>query len=133
MVDRQTPILSQLRSEAAGLRGELAAMLAARWELARLELEATAAQTRRLAIVLACCGTVGAVGVMVLVALTVEVLHRHYTGRFLATAAGLAIAASLVAAYAAYRRFRREVVGLNESLAELREDARWLDEWFGGG
>jgi hypothetical protein len=45
---------------------------------------------------------------------------------------GLLTAAALVG-WLAWRRFRRQFTGLEETLEELREDLVWLQEWSRGG
>ncbi|MFH1923799.1 MAG: phage holin family protein, partial [Planctomycetota bacterium] len=41
------------------------------------------------------------------------------------------VVGAILAGWLAWRRFRREFVGLEETLEELREDLVWLREWAG--
>ena len=47
--------------------------------------------------------------------------------------AGVSLLAGGILAWTGYRRFRRDFHGFRQSLAELREDVDWLQEWAGRG
>jgi hypothetical protein len=125
------PLLADIREELDAVVGEIRHMAAARWELARLELEADLRSVKRLAI----AGIVAAV--MVLAALPLPAVclaelldgygHIARWGWLLIFSAGLLLAAAVVVLFARWR-FRRRFVGLQETLEELREDLLWLRE-----
>ena len=107
-------------------------LVEARWRLASLELRVAVRQLSRL-------GMVWAVGLATsLVAATLgfvalaDVLEQlSGTSRVVWLAlmsAGLALLAA-AASWFAWLRFRRQFVGLEESLEELHEDIAWLREW----
>jgi hypothetical protein len=125
------PLLSNLRAELGAVAGEVREMATARWELARLELEADLLSAKRLAM------TWLAAAIMALTALPLlavglaesldgccDIARRDWLWIF---GAGLLILA-VGSGYLAWRRFRRRFVGLEETLEELREDLLWLRE-----
>jgi hypothetical protein len=125
------PLLADLSKELGALGGELREMVAARWELAQLELQINLGAARRLAIAWL------AAGVLVLTALPLAAVslaealdgyfHIARGGWLLMFASGLVLLA-LAVGYVAWRGFRRQFVGLQETLEELREDLLWLRE-----
>jgi hypothetical protein len=125
------PLLADIRKELDAMVGELRELAAARWELARLELEADVRSIKRLAI----AGLVA--GVMVLTALPLlamclaEVLDGYGNivrgGWLLIFGVGLLLTAVAMVLFARWR-FRRRFVGLQETIEELREDVLWLRE-----
>ncbi|MEN6459034.1 MAG: phage holin family protein [Thermoguttaceae bacterium] len=127
----QKPLFEEVRAEIAALGRELREMMAARWELARLELSADLRSLRRLAV---CWLLAALVAMTVLPVLAVALAHAlagigniGFAGWLLLVAGGLLLAAA-VGVWAAWRRFRRKFVGLRETLEELREDMTWLAE-----
>jgi hypothetical protein len=124
-------LFAGLSHEASGLIEELRALGVARWQLLRLELLASLHQVRRLAIICAIAFAAIATSLPVLVVAGADVLAGAYGiprwGWLLIFAATLVCGASL-AAWLAYRRFRRNFSGFTESLEELREDVAWLQE-----
>ena len=104
-------------------------MLAARWELARLEMAADGRAFRVLVLALLAA---------LLMLLTALPLLAVYFAELLDGVGGLPrsdwlllfalalVAFALAGGYLAYRRFRRRVIGLQETLEELREDLVWL-------
>ena len=125
------PLLDDLRTELGELGGELREMAVARWELARLELQADLRSVVRLAIVWL------AALLMVLTALPLFVvsLAQAIDGKadipssgWLLIFAGALLLLALGGSYFAWRRFRRRFIGLEETLEELREDMLWLKE-----
>lgn len=128
-VDR--PLLSDIRAELGAMAGEFREMAAARWELARLELEADLLSAKRLAITWLAAAVLALTALPLLAVSLAEKLdgccdisRRDWLWIF---AAGLLILA-LGSGYLAWRRFRRRFVGLEETLEELREDIVWLRE-----
>jgi hypothetical protein len=125
------PLLADVRKELGSLGAELREMASARWELARLEVAADLRSARRLAV-----AWLVAV-VMLLTALPLAVaglaealggcLGVSRVGWLLIFAAALLLLATL-GGYLAWRRFRRNFIGLRETLEELQEDAVWLKE-----
>jgi hypothetical protein len=129
--DRQ-PLFAEVSAEAAALADEMRALFDARWRLLRLEALDARSQLRRLAICL---------GIALLAALTSLPVFVVAAGDsldgvrglpswawHLISGSALLVGAALVA-WIAWRRFRREFVGLSESIEELREDVVWLREF----
>ena len=135
MPESDRPLFAGLKGELGRTKADLTRMLQLRWELARLELGAASSTIMWLGIFL-----VVAV-VMVLVALPVLVislagwLDRVWQlpyGLPWSLVLGLALAVGgLLLAWLAWRRFRRDFTGLEETIAELREDVVWFEEWTG--
>lgn len=118
-------------AELGRLRDELRALVVARWRLARLEITRALADIRRLAIALAAAGVLALVALPVLVVATADLLDGFLqidrTGWLLIWFAMLVVAAAAIG-WLAWRRFRRQFVGLEETLEELREDAAWIKQ-----
>jgi len=120
--------------EARALREQFAAFLATRVELAKIEVQVAIRQSIRFAIWIAI------VLVMLLTALPLWLvaaadLLAEWTPLARVTwlavfALGLMLAAAAVGRWA-WATFRRQFVGLEESIGELREDVLWLQEWLG--
>ena len=113
------------------MAGELREMAAARWELARLELETNLLAAKHLAISWSLAAIMALTALPLLLASLAETLDGccDITRRdwlWLFGAALLVLAAG--AGYLAWRSFRRRFVGLEETLDELREDLVWLRE-----
>lgn len=125
------PLLEDLRAELAALGDELREMAAARWELARLEVSADLQSARRLAMRWFLAGLVILAALpLPAVALADGLAGCHGIGRagwLLLVAAGMLLLAG-VGAWIAWRSFRRQFLGLQETLEELREDMVWLRE-----
>lgn len=124
-------LFAGLSREAAGLFAELRALGQSRWRLLRLELLASLRQVRRLAIVCAvACGAL-ATALPVLVVAAGDALAGAYgvpRWGWLVIFATTLIVVAVLAAWLAWRRFRRDFTGIAESLEELREDAVWFSE-----
>lgn len=133
MPSADRPLLADLSDESARLLAELRASATARWLLLRDELTQCLVQLRRLAIAWLVAVVVALTSLPVLVVAVAGMLAA-WTGAppavwqavlgatLLVTATGLA--------YWSLRRFQSEFAGLEESLAELAEDAAWLrDAW----
>lgn len=125
------PLFADLQSQFAAFGGDLREMVAARWELARLEIVADIRSTVRLAVI----WLIALVAVLTALPLAVAALAEALDGSLgiargwwlLILAAGLLMLAA-GGGYCAWRRFRRKFVGLRETIEELREDAIWLRE-----
>lgn len=125
------PLLADIRQELDALVVELREMAAARWELARLELEADVRSVKRLAVVCVAATTMALSGLPLLAASLAEFLDGYGNigrgGWLLIFGGGLPLAAAGLVLFAV-GRFRRRFVGLRETLEELREDVLWLRE-----
>ncbi len=133
MAEPNRPLLGDLKDEVRRAAGEAAEMGELRWRLARLELTESAAQVKQLAIVLGVAAVMALTALPVLVvwlAATLDGVVFGVAGWLLAFALGLLIVAG-VGGWLAYRRFRRQFTGLEETIDELREDLVWLREWAG--
>ena len=134
MSDSKRPLLSGLRDELGSLAGDVAESLKLRLELAQLELADDYRSGKRLAIVLLIALVVVLTSLPLLLVSLADALHGvaqiSRAGWLLVFAIGLLLAAFSSAALA-WRRFRRNLVGLQESIEELREDLLWLREWTG--
>jgi len=105
-----------------------------RIDLAQLEAKAAAADVRRLTVGMAIAGALGTVGLATAAVGAADALDGVAgltTSGWLAIFSVVIIATGAVVGTAAWLRFRREFVGLEETLEELREDARWLGEILG--
>ncbi|MCE5268645.1 MAG: phage holin family protein [Planctomycetaceae bacterium] len=127
----EKPLLEDLRAEMAALAGEFGEMASARWELARLEIAADLRSVRRLAIRWLVAAA-AAVAVLPLLAVALAGALAGcggigMAGWLLLVAAGMSLLA-IVIAWFAWRRFRRNFVGLRETFEELGEDLVWLNE-----
>ncbi len=135
MTEPERPPWEDLRVELERLGGDLREMLRLRWQLARLEIEAAAGAGKRLAVVLAVAGAMALTALPLLAAALAEILDGRLGISHVAWLTILAAAllvAGAVTGWLAWRHFRRRLVGLDESLEELREDAVWLREWMQG-
>ena len=125
------PLLSDVRAELGSLGGELREMASARLELARLEIESDLLSAKRLAVAWAVAGVMSLTALPLVAVCLAEVLAEHTDisrgGWLLILAAALLLLAAL-GGYLAWRRFRRNFLGLRETLEELREDVLWLKE-----
>ncbi|HEY4310386.1 MAG TPA: phage holin family protein [Pirellulales bacterium] len=112
------------------LREELRALVAIRWELARLELVTAFADVRRLVVALVIAGLLALISLPVLVVATANalggVLGLSVTGWLFISFATLVVAAGAVA-WLGWRRFQRHFVGLEETLEVLQEDQAWVE------
>jgi hypothetical protein len=127
----ERPLLADVRRELGSLGTELREMAAARWQLARLEIEADVRSAKRLvvawllaAVMLLTALPVAAVGLAEALDGCQGVSRIGWLSIFAAALFVFAIAG----VYFAWRRFRRNFLGLRETLEELREDAVWFGE-----
>jgi hypothetical protein len=137
MTDRaDRPLLADLHAELGSLGGELREMAAARWELARLELQSDLLAARRLAVAWLAAAVMALTALPLVAVALAEAMdgcgHIPRGGWLLIFAGGLLILA-MAGGYFAWRRFRRRFIGLQETLEELREDLVWLREKGEGG
>jgi hypothetical protein len=135
MADPDRPLFDDVSQDIAQLRAELGQMLALRWQLVRLELDATLAAVKRLA------GATAVVAVMLLTALPLaaivvaELLARvspiSKTGWLIGFTLLLVAGAALIG-WTAWRRFHSGCAGFEETLEELHEDVAWVREMTEG-
>jgi hypothetical protein len=127
----ERPLLADVREELGALGGELREMVSARWELARLEIKSDLHSTKRLAVAWLVTAVMLLSALPLAAAALADALdgwrNVPRAGWLLIFAAGLLILAGL-GGYLAWRRFRRNFIGLRETLEELREDILWLKE-----
>lgn len=135
MANSERPLFSGLQEELASLVSDVREMALLRWQLAKLELAADARSTLRLAIILAIAV------LMVLVSLPVLVVSL---GSLLDGVCGISqsgwlcifglalLSTAILGGFLAWRRFRRNLIALAETIEELREDIVWLREWSKG-
>jgi len=133
MADPDRPLFDDVKHEVARLAAGFEAMVALRFKLARLEFDAAVGSIKRLGLVWAVAATMGLTALPVLVvgiALLLPLSDAMRAG-FLLLVGLVLIVGAILAGWSAWRRFRREFVGLEESLEELREDLVWVREWAG--
>jgi len=137
MSDPQTPppgsepLFAGVQRESARLAGDVRWAIGKRWELAQLELTIAAWQVKRLSIWLAAAAWAALTLLPLVIVLIADGLgavtvwsRTAWLGLFV-----LLLAIGIPAAvWFAWKRFRREFVGLEATMAELREDLRWLEE-----
>jgi sirohydrochlorin ferrochelatase len=132
MPETATSGFSALGNDARIALSDLSEMLDLRRQLAEAEIRHDLTVTKRLAIV----GGMGAMAAFIglpilLVALSLQ-LEAHFQLDHHGWTVGLGsllLFAGLITLLTAYRRFRRDFVGLEESIAEFKEDLVWLREW----
>ena len=136
MADPDRPLLADAKAEFARLAADLSEMAGLRRQLAMLEARAAAGSLKRLSIVLAVAAVLGLTALPVLVVWAAGLLDGRLgipeAGWLLIFGLGLSTL-SILLGYLGWRRFRRDFVGMEQTLEELREDAVWLREWAGGG
>jgi len=135
MGDPERPLLADLKEEVARAGAEVGEMARLRWQLARLELDESIGQVKRLAIVLGIAALMALTALPVLVVWLAETLAIH-AGYFPARGWMLVLALALLlvagsGGWLAWRRFRRRFTGLEETIEELHEDLVWLRDWMG--
>lgn len=125
--------LDAVREEAVRLGADLREMALARWQLARLEVEAAAADVRRLAVVLAVAATLALTALPLAAFCLAEALDQRLgipRAAWLGIFAAILLGTGLLTGWLGWRRFRRQFTGLQETLEELHEDGVWLREWL---
>ena len=127
------PLLERIGKELRALRGELGESLALRWQLAVLEIKNDLRLGRQFTIASAVALVMGVTALPLLLAALAHALDGRLGlstgGWLLLFGAVLAVAAPTVG-WLAWRRFRRRMVGLRQTLDELHEDAVWMREWL---
>ena len=132
----ERPLLADIRAELGAAGDELREMAVLRWELARLELQADLLAAKRLAIVWLAAAVMALTALPLVAVRLAEALDgcgQIARGDWLLIFAGGLLILALAGSYFAWRRFRRQFVGLQETLEELREDMVWLKEKAEGG
>lgn len=127
------PLFAGVQRESARLAGEVRWALGKRWDLARLELAIAGLQLKRLSIWLAAALLATLTLFPLLVVLTADWLGNitiWSRTAWLSLFVLLLACGTPAAVWFAWRRFRREFVGMQATLDELREDLRWLEEYL---
>jgi hypothetical protein len=126
-------ILGQLRQGCGELQADASEMLAARVELAQLEMRLASARFTRLAIVVGGCGLAALAGYVVLVQLAAEMVPAWGTLSYKETLAILGsglIATGGLIAWFAVRRFRKKHRHFEQSIAEIKADLLAVQCWL---
>jgi hypothetical protein len=127
----ERPLLADVRTELGSLGAELREMAAARWQLARLEIEADLRSAKRL-IVAWLMALVMLLTALPLAAVGLAEALNGWQGisriGWLSIFAAALFVFAISSVYFAWRRFRRAFLGLRETFEELREDAVWFKE-----
>ena len=131
MTDPDRPLFDDAKQQLARLAASLEQMVALRWQLARLELDAALGSVKRLGVVLAIAAVMALTGLPVLVVWAAVLLPETMRAGCLLLVGLVLLVGGILVGWRAWRRFRREFVGLEETLEELREDLVWLREWTG--
>ncbi|MEA1950714.1 MAG: phage holin family protein [Planctomycetota bacterium] len=135
MADSRRPLFSGLQAELGSLVSDIREMAELRWELARLEFTADARATARLLVVLAVALLMTLVALPVLVVSLGSLLDGIWgisQSGWLCIFGLVLLVTAGIGGFLAWRRFRRNFIGLAETLEELREDMLWLREWQEG-
>lgn len=132
MADSSNSRPTLLGGEVGRAWSEVVEMLKLRRELAEAEIRSDLAVGRRLAIVGGLGLLVATTGLPVLVVSLSSLLETwlSISPHVLTLLLGATLlGAGLLVAVGAWRRSRREFLGLRQSLDELKEDLVWLHEW----
>jgi len=111
---------------------EVVEMASLRWQLVQLEINSDLAATRRLGLLggAALVATISALPILtIVVGGQLDELAANTFPWVTLSAGCLLLAGGLLTAWASWRRFRGEFLGLRETLDECREDLVWLREW----
>jgi len=131
--DPPRPLLERLGKELSELGGEIGESLALRWQLALLEIKADLRSARRLAIGLGLSAVMILTALPLLLVALAEAIDGHRglsTTQWTLLFGMILLLVAPAVAFLAWRRFRRRVVALEQTLEELHEDAVWLREWI---
>ena len=124
---------SSWRQQCRRLVADCRTLVEARWRLATIECRIAARQIGRLGLVWAIALAALLVSATLALVALADVLEQlsgtSRTVWLCLMSAGLAVLA-VIACWVAWIRFRRQFVGLQESLEELHEDIVWLREWL---
>lgn len=127
-------LFSPLVRQVEGFSNEVQAMFRARAELLGLELQAARSTATRVIVSV----LLGLFGLVVTIPIVVVALAWQIARWFdldllvvLWVATGMLLVVSVGLILLAWRRYRRDFHGLEDSIAELREDMLWMQEWVG--
>lgn len=127
----QDSLFADLSAELSGATNELRAFASAQWRLLQSELTAARDQIRALAIAAATSVCAAMVSLPLLIVAVVDALDGQFGwprwAWLLASGVSLLVGATTVG-WLAWRRMRRDFIGLAESMEELREDVIWFQE-----
>ncbi|MBN2294971.1 MAG: phage holin family protein [Pirellulales bacterium] len=132
MADNERPLLYGLQAELGSLASDIREMAELRWKLAKLELTADVHTTVRLVVILLVAVLLTLIALPVLVVSLGSLLDGTWglsqSGWLLIFGLTFLATAGL-GGFLGWRRFRRNFIGLEETLEELHEDMIWLREW----
>lgn len=126
--------VSGLADDLRSAWSEVSQMLALRRELVESELRSDLTAARRFAIVATLCAVLAVVGLAVFAVAGAAYADRRYGFEvpwISLSTGGLLLALGLLGALVSWFRFRRSLLLLEQSRAELKEDLLWLEEWLG--
>ena len=130
--DPTTAPFSSVRKDLRQTMSDISAMLNARRRLAELEIRHDIAASRQLLIVGGVAIVLVLVGLpvaVVAITLQLEELYSDSLHWPMLLVATFFILIGSVVLWSSWVRFRRDFLGLQESMAELREDLIWLRDW----
>ena len=136
MMPFENSVLGEIRQACGELQADAVEMLAARRDLAQLELRLATARTTRLGFVVGACGAAALAGFVILTHVAAENLPavagitRGQTR--LLCGAGLMLAGTGAALWAV-RRFLRKYRHFEQSQAELLADLQAMQSWLERG
>lgn len=128
------PLWTDLRQQVTRLGAELKEMFNLRWQLAVMELRADLESAKRLVLILGAAIVTGLTALPLLGAAAADALDGSLgisRTVWLLIFGSLLLAIACSAAWFGWRRFRRRLIGLEETLEELRDDVAWLRQWAG--
>ncbi len=129
----QNSLFGHLRQGCGELHDDATEMLAARVELAQLEMRLASAGLSRLTTFVGVCGVTALGGYVILVQLAAERLPAlgslSYSQSLALVGSGM-IATGGLLAWLAVRRFRRKYRLFEQSIAELQADLQAVQSWL---
>ncbi len=134
MPDEHSHLLAGLQAEVSRMWADGRRMVTSRWELVQLELVAAANSIRRLLLILIPAALVTVLSLPLFVVALATALDGRLglpSWGWLLIFGLTFVVSAFTAVMLAYRRFRRDFRGLEETIEELREDMAWLREWTG--
>ena len=126
--------LDQLKDASAALGADVREMFALRLELARRELQADVRSLRRFAVGALAAGIMALTALPLLATAAAHALDGCWgisTSGWLVLFGLFLLTAAAAIGLLAWRRFRRNFVGLAETREEIGEDMVWLRDWTG--